>query len=215
LQQIVARMPPATLADFQKGDAVMIVSTEGTASGGVTAITLLGGVEPILAAPSGSQAAMSLSPWNIGGGGGEDAGAVSALNLHMSENARYVQSITGKYLIYASFRGSRPAYVCLVFASRLPAQTATGTLRGTLVDPSGGAVPNATVQATSATGQTVSANTNATGAYELSNLPAGPYTIQVTACPALRLTKKRASPWSPIAPSNSISPSTFKHSSSR
>jgi len=75
LQQIVARMPPATLADFQKGDAVMIVSTEGTASGGVTAITLLGGVEPILAAPSGSQAAMSLSPWNIGGGGGEDAGA--------------------------------------------------------------------------------------------------------------------------------------------
>jgi len=68
----------------------------------------------------------------------------------------------------------------LVFASRLPAQTATGTLRGTLVDPSGGAVPNATVQATSATGQTVSANTNATGAYELSNLPAGPYTIQVT-----------------------------------
>jgi hypothetical protein len=74
LQQVVARMPPATLADFQKGDAVMIVSTEGTAAGGVTAITLLGGVEPILTAPNGGQAAMSLSPWNIGGGGGEDAG---------------------------------------------------------------------------------------------------------------------------------------------
>ncbi len=74
LQQIVARMPPATLADFMKGDAVMIVSTEGTAAGGVTAITLLGGVEPILAAPSGSQAVMNLSPWNVGGGG-DDAGA--------------------------------------------------------------------------------------------------------------------------------------------
>jgi hypothetical protein len=72
LQQIVSRLPKGTLADFQKGDAVMIVSTEGTTAGGVTAIMLLGGVEPILAAsPSGNQA-MTLSPWNIGGGG--DAG---------------------------------------------------------------------------------------------------------------------------------------------
>ena len=76
LQQIVSRLPKGTLADFQKGDAVMIVSTEGTTAGGVTAIMLLGGVEPILAAsPSGNQA-MTLSPWNIGGGGGDagDAG---------------------------------------------------------------------------------------------------------------------------------------------
>ena len=48
------RIPKATIADMQKGDAVMIVSTEGTSSGGVTAITLLGGVEPILQAPSGA-----------------------------------------------------------------------------------------------------------------------------------------------------------------
>jgi hypothetical protein len=62
------------LADFQKGDAVMIVSTEGTASGGVTAITLLGGVEPILeASPSGGSAIL-LSPWSIGGPTGADAG---------------------------------------------------------------------------------------------------------------------------------------------
>jgi len=66
-------MPAAALTDFQKGDAVMIVSTEGTASGGVTAITMVGGVEPILtAAPA--QAAMQLSPWNLGGGGGGDEG---------------------------------------------------------------------------------------------------------------------------------------------
>lgn len=70
LQQIVSRLPAAPLTDFQKGDAVMIVSTEGTSSGGVTAITMLGGVEPILASPSGQQAVMNLSPWNIGGGGG-------------------------------------------------------------------------------------------------------------------------------------------------
>jgi hypothetical protein len=74
LQQMMARLPASTLADFQKGDAVMIVSTEGTATGGVTAITLLGGVEPILqAAPSRASEAL-LSPWTIGGPSGADAG---------------------------------------------------------------------------------------------------------------------------------------------
>jgi len=74
LQQVLSRLPKSSVADLQKGDAVMIVSTEGTASGGVTAITLLAGVEPILqASPSGAQA-MTLSPWNIGGGAGDQAG---------------------------------------------------------------------------------------------------------------------------------------------
>ena len=61
-------MPPATQADFKKGDAVMIVATEGTASGEVSPITLLGGVEPILAAaPAGTSQAITLSPWSLGG----------------------------------------------------------------------------------------------------------------------------------------------------
>ena len=73
LQQVVSRMPPATLADLQKGEAVMIVATEGTAAGGVTAIMLVGGVEPILATPAGAE--QTLSPWNLGeGDGGGDAG---------------------------------------------------------------------------------------------------------------------------------------------
>jgi hypothetical protein len=71
LQQVINRMPPATLANFAKGEAVMVVSTEGTAAGGVTAIMLVGGVEPILAAPNGAQ--QTLAPWDLGGGGG-DAG---------------------------------------------------------------------------------------------------------------------------------------------
>jgi hypothetical protein len=75
LQQILSRMPAAPLTDFQKGDAVMVVSTEGSSSGGVTAITLLGGVEAILAAaPSGSQA-MTLSPWSLGSSAMDAAGA--------------------------------------------------------------------------------------------------------------------------------------------
>jgi hypothetical protein len=73
-QQIVNRMPAVTLADFKSGDAVMIVATEGTASGRVTAITFLGGVEPILNAAAASSQSVTLSPWSLRGaplGGGE------------------------------------------------------------------------------------------------------------------------------------------------
>ena len=73
LQQILNRMPPATLADLQKGDAVMIVATQGNATGGVTAITLLSGVDAILASSGSASQAMFMSPWNLGGGqGGEE-----------------------------------------------------------------------------------------------------------------------------------------------
>lgn len=75
-QQFLARAPDATLKDFPKGSAVMLVATEGAADGShgsVTAITLIGGVEPMLqASASGSQAFLS-SAWNLGGGGGEAA----------------------------------------------------------------------------------------------------------------------------------------------
>jgi hypothetical protein len=79
LQQMLNRMPAATLADFQRGDAVMLVTTLGAGTGPVTAVTLLGGVEPILAAAPHADQASFLSPWNIGGGSaaasGEAAGA--------------------------------------------------------------------------------------------------------------------------------------------
>ena len=65
-------MPPATLADLQKGDAVMIVATQGTAADGVTAITLLGGVEAILTSSGSASQAMFMGSWNLGGGGGGD-----------------------------------------------------------------------------------------------------------------------------------------------
>jgi len=64
LQQALSRMPAATLAELNKGDAVMIVATAGTQDAGVTAITLLAGVEPILeASPKGGQSI--LSPWSL------------------------------------------------------------------------------------------------------------------------------------------------------
>jgi hypothetical protein len=71
LSQVVSRLPMITMKDLHAGEAVMVVASQPQASGGLTAITLLSGVEPILAAsPSG--AAMTLSPWNMGGPG--DAG---------------------------------------------------------------------------------------------------------------------------------------------
>lgn len=71
-QQMMARMPAITIANLQKGDAVMVVATEGSETSQPIAITLLSGVEPILtAAPD--QAAMSLSPWSLGAPSG-DAG---------------------------------------------------------------------------------------------------------------------------------------------
>jgi len=75
-QQMLKRMPAVTIADLQKGDAVMIVTTQGTATTQPTAITLLSGVEPILSAsPNSNRAAMLLSPWNLGGGADAAAGA--------------------------------------------------------------------------------------------------------------------------------------------
>jgi hypothetical protein len=73
MQQMLSRIPPASLTDIQKGDAVMIVSTEGTGSGPVTAITLLAGVEPILqASPNGGQS-MILPPWTLEAPAGDTA----------------------------------------------------------------------------------------------------------------------------------------------
>jgi hypothetical protein len=74
-QQMLNRLPAATLADLQKGDAVMIVSTQGAATGGVTAITLLSGVEPILTSSSSATQAALLSSWTLGAPGGEAAAA--------------------------------------------------------------------------------------------------------------------------------------------
>jgi Domain of unknown function (DUF5666) len=70
LQQMLSRAPAIQLADLQKGDAVMLVSTQGTSE--VTAITLLAGVEPLLQAPASTQN-MLLSNWNMSSGGAEAA----------------------------------------------------------------------------------------------------------------------------------------------
>jgi hypothetical protein len=72
LQQAMSRLPALALADLQKGDAVMVVTTEGSASTAPFAITLLSGVEAILEASPKNSPSTLLSPWSLSGGeGGE------------------------------------------------------------------------------------------------------------------------------------------------
>jgi Domain of unknown function (DUF5666) len=75
LQRMLSRLPNSTLADLQKGDVVMIVSTVGGNSDAVTAITLLAGVEAILTAAPSQSASTLLSPWSLGAPGGEGEAA--------------------------------------------------------------------------------------------------------------------------------------------
>jgi hypothetical protein len=73
VQRMLSHAPATTLADLHKGDAVIILSTEGTAGVG-TVITLVAGVEPILqAAPAASSAAM-LTPWSMSAPSGDAGG---------------------------------------------------------------------------------------------------------------------------------------------
>jgi co-chaperonin GroES (HSP10) len=75
LSQLVSRLPNKTIADLKGGDAVMIVASQpDPGSAAVTAVTLLSGVEPILAATPSGGPAMTLSPWNLGGEGAPDGG---------------------------------------------------------------------------------------------------------------------------------------------
>jgi len=73
LQQILSHTPTVSVSDLHKGDAVIILSTEGTQNVG-TIITLLTGVDPILQAAPNASGASILSPWSLGSGLGGDAG---------------------------------------------------------------------------------------------------------------------------------------------
>jgi co-chaperonin GroES (HSP10) len=75
LSQMLARLPNVTLAELKVGDAVMIVASESEpGSNKVMAVTMLSGVEPILAATPSGTPTMTLSPWNPGGGAPDSGG---------------------------------------------------------------------------------------------------------------------------------------------
>ena len=69
-QQMLERAPALTLGELKPGDALIVVSTKGTNPSEVTAITVLAGVEPILAAQPRGGEQMDLGPWNMSMGEG-------------------------------------------------------------------------------------------------------------------------------------------------
>ena len=76
---------------------------------------------------------------------------------------------------------SLAAVACMSFAA-VQAQTVTGTVTGTVLDPSGAAVPGATVTIVNvATGVRTPATSNQTGVYSVRFLPIGAYRVEVEA----------------------------------
>ena len=69
----------------------------------------------------------------------------------------------------------------LLSPGRLSAQTPSGTLRGQVSDPSGAAIPGASVQAVSPSGQTTSGVAKPDGSYEIRGLAPGIYTVRAQA----------------------------------
>jgi hypothetical protein len=66
LQQVLERMPPLNLAGLKKGDALLISSSRGSDPAAVTALTLLAGAEPLLAAaPRMAGGSFNAGSWNL------------------------------------------------------------------------------------------------------------------------------------------------------
>jgi hypothetical protein len=66
-------------------------------------------------------------------------------------------------------------------ATQTPAQTVTGSIRGTITDPSGAVVADARITATNVnTGVATTATTDRGGAYNIQALPIGSYVVSVT-----------------------------------
>jgi hypothetical protein len=74
--RMMARLPQTPLTALKPGDAVMVVATEPAPGSPYTAITMLAGVEQILAAKPANGEAITLQPWSMGdmGGGGGGGG---------------------------------------------------------------------------------------------------------------------------------------------
>src|ERR1700678_3050009 len=83
-------------------------------------------------------------------------------------------------LLMASAVLAAIALALVLAASPLRAQEVTGAINGTVTDPSGAPMVGATVTATDvARGTTYPAKTNSDGAYYLTQLPIGRYTVKV------------------------------------
>ncbi|HEV2691050.1 MAG TPA: hypothetical protein VGV35_20985 [Bryobacteraceae bacterium] len=71
LQQTLEQSPQLTLAELKKGDALIISSAKAADGAALTAISLVAGVEPFLAAAPRTAGQVDLGSWNLGVGAPE------------------------------------------------------------------------------------------------------------------------------------------------
>jgi carboxypeptidase family protein len=72
-------------------------------------------------------------------------------------------------------------FLALLPTGRSSGQSGTGALHGQVIDPSGAAVPGATVEVTASGGQTSTAKTGKDGGYEVKALAPGKYSVKASA----------------------------------
>jgi len=65
LQQVLDRSPQLSLAELKKGDALIISSSKTSEGSAITAMSLVAGVEPFLAAAPRTAGQVNLGSWNI------------------------------------------------------------------------------------------------------------------------------------------------------
>jgi len=65
LQQVLDRSPQLSLAELKKGDALIISSSKSSDGSAITAMSLVAGVEPFLAAAPRTAGQVNLGSWNI------------------------------------------------------------------------------------------------------------------------------------------------------
>jgi hypothetical protein len=71
LQAILERSPQLALTELKKGDALIVSSTKGAEGSSMTAISLVAGVEPFLAAAPRRAGQVDLGSWSLGMGAPE------------------------------------------------------------------------------------------------------------------------------------------------
>lgn len=116
---------------------------------------------------------------------GEPLMAISVLSNFERRVGRIVQPGIDRRPVT---RAARTAVVCASFAVLLPlamlrgqSTAGTGDLAGTVYDPSGGRVVNATINAAGSAGNREITRSNSTGDWSFSGIPAGDYTVEVLA----------------------------------
>jgi hypothetical protein len=65
LQQVLDRAPQLSLSELKKGDALIVSSSKSGDGSAITAITLVAGVEPFLAAAPRTGGQVNLGSWNL------------------------------------------------------------------------------------------------------------------------------------------------------